>query len=86
MTTAGEVEEPPAETLICFRDGLPIDERLTSIDETLIPPRAASSSLKNRRPGLSDLRTILREEVFRYYPARAEPLRAEWGRGVDRAG
>ena len=79
MTTEGEVEEPPVDTLICFRDGLPIDERLTRIDETLIPPRAASSSLKSRRPGLSDLRTVLREEVFRYYPTQAEPLRAEWG-------
>lgn len=79
MTTEGEVEEPPVETLICFRDGLPIDERLTRIDETLIPPRSASSSVKSRRSGLDALRSALREEVFRYYPAQAEPLRAEWG-------
>lgn len=78
IATEGAVEEPPVETLICFRDGLPIDERLTRIDETLIPPRAASPSAKSRRPGLDALRTVLREEVFRYYPTRAEPLRPEW--------
>jgi cephalosporin-C deacetylase-like acetyl esterase len=79
MTTEGMVEEPPAETLICFRDGLPIDERLTRIDETLIPSHAAASSLKSRRLGLDDLRTVLRGEVFRYYPKEAAPLRPEWG-------
>jgi cephalosporin-C deacetylase-like acetyl esterase len=78
MTTEGLVEEPPAETLICFRDGLPIDERLTRIDETLIPSRAAVPSPRSRAVGLDDLRTVLREEVFRYYPPQAAPLRPEW--------
>ena len=79
MTSEGLVEEPPAETLICFRDGLPIEERLTRIDETLIPSRASSSSPKSRRTELDDLRTVLREQVFRYYPEEAAPLRPDWG-------
>ena len=33
----GPVEEPSPDELICFRNGLPIDERLTRIDEELIP-------------------------------------------------
>ena len=79
IAAEGPVEEPLPETLICFRDGLPIDERLTRIDETLIPSHAAaSSSQKSRRLGLDDLRTVLREEVFRYHPT-AVPLRPEWG-------
>jgi cephalosporin-C deacetylase-like acetyl esterase len=78
MTTEGPVEEPPPETLICFRDGLPIDERLTRIDETLMPSRTASSG-KPRSPGIDALRTVLREEVFRYFPQEPAPLRAEWG-------
>ena len=44
IAAEGPVEEPLPETLICFRDGLPIDERLTRIDETLIPSHAAASS------------------------------------------
>ena len=51
VTTEGPVDEPPPEALICFRDGLPIDERLTRIDEELIPTRAASRSACRRRLG-----------------------------------
>ena len=40
----GPVDEPAAGELICFRNGLPIDERLTRIDEELIPTRATSRS------------------------------------------
>ena len=79
LTAEGPVEEPPSETLICFRDGLPIEERLTRIDETLIPSRAAASSQSGRGLALDGLRTVLRDEVFRYYPKEPAPLQPEWG-------
>jgi cephalosporin-C deacetylase-like acetyl esterase len=68
----GEVDEPSPEELICFRNGLPIDERLTRIDEELIP----MSRVRQRKPG--DLTNLLRSEVFRYFPDKPAPLKPEW--------
>jgi cephalosporin-C deacetylase-like acetyl esterase len=65
-TSEGTVEEPPADALICFRDGLPLDERLTRIDEELIQK---SSPVKP-----PELIATLRNEVFRYFPAHPPPL------------
>ena len=79
IATEGPVDEPPSETLTCFRDGLPIEERLTRIDETLIPSRLTASSQNGRRLGVEELRNVLREEVFRYYPKPPAPLAPEWG-------
>ena len=81
LTEEGPVDEPLPEQLICFRNGLPIDERLTRIDEALFAagsPSAASSS-KGRAGTIDELRTALRTEVFRYFPAQAPPLAPEWG-------
>jgi hypothetical protein len=66
------VELPEPETLVCFREGLPIDERLTRIDEELFPAPQPTS--------LSQLRERLRSEVFRYFPADRTALDAEWGK------
>jgi hypothetical protein len=63
---------PGAAELVCYRNGLPLDERLTSIDETLIPRRPRSGTI-------NQLRTVLRAEVFRYFPAEPVALQPEWG-------
>jgi cephalosporin-C deacetylase-like acetyl esterase len=66
----GPVDEPAAEALVCFRDGLPLQERLTRIDEELIASKPAG--------GLVQLKRVLRDEVFRYFPRDAVPLAPEW--------
>ena len=81
LTEEGPVDDPLPEQLICFRNGLPIDERLTRIDEALFAagsPSSASAS-KTRTGNADDLRNTLGAEVFRYFPAQAPPLAPEWG-------
>jgi cephalosporin-C deacetylase-like acetyl esterase len=81
VTSEGPIDEPAPEELICFRNGLPIDERLTRIDEELIPARPARQPVpaqaRQRRAG--ELTAVLRSEVFRYYPERPAPLQPDWG-------
>src|SRR4029450_9192162 len=72
VTAEGPVEEPKPETLVCFREGLPVDERLTRSDEELIPRR--------RLMKLPELTAVLRSEVFRYFPAENPPLDPHWER------
>ena len=81
LTGEGPVDDPLPEQLICFRNGLPIDERLTRIDEALFTAGSASrgSSSKVRTATADDLRNTLRAEVFRYFPAQPPPLAPEWG-------
>lgn len=74
VTAEGPVFEPPAEALVCFRNGLPIDERLTRIDEALIPLAKPDPSLS--APALA---ALLRREVFRSFPAQPAPLAPVWG-------
>jgi hypothetical protein len=73
----GPVDIPPDEELTCFRDGLPLDERLTRIDEELVQPRHVSRA---------ELLKALREEVFRYFPSQHQPLAAEWSAPVTAQG
>lgn len=81
VTTEGPVHEPPAEALVCFRNGLPIDERLTRIDEELIP-------LANPAPirSASEFATLLRREVFRSFPAQPAPLAPAWDQPTTQRG
>jgi cephalosporin-C deacetylase-like acetyl esterase len=82
VTQEGPVDEPARETLICYRNGLPLDERLSRIDEELIPLRARSTqalSADARRRRVKELTATLREEVFRYFPGRPAPLDPQWG-------
>jgi cephalosporin-C deacetylase-like acetyl esterase len=72
VTSEGEVDEPPNEALVCFRNGLPIDERLTRIDEELIP----MSRVRQQKPG--ELTQHLRGDVFRYFPGKPAPLEPQW--------
>jgi cephalosporin-C deacetylase-like acetyl esterase len=74
VTAEGPVLEPPAEALVCFRNGLPIDERLTRIDEALIPLAGPAPP-----PSAPALAALLRREVFRSFPAQPAPLAPVWG-------
>ena len=76
VTAEGPVDDPRPEDLLCYRNGLPIDERLSRIDETLFP--SGSSAPAFRAKTIDDLRKALRTEVFRYFPARPLPLAPEW--------
>ena len=71
VASEGAVDLPPPESLVCFRDGLPLDERLTRIDEELVS--------QTRVTNLPELTSALRSEVFRYFPEQRLPLEAEWG-------
>jgi cephalosporin-C deacetylase-like acetyl esterase len=70
VTVEGPVEMPGRESLVCFRDGTPLDERLTRVDEELIPQTRIAA-----RPALID---ALTSDVFRYFPKEKPPLAAEW--------
>ncbi len=81
VTREGPVEEPAAGQLVCHRDGLPLDERLTRIDEELIPLRAVSRRplpAQARQRRIEELTAALRDEVFRYYPEQPTPLQPQW--------
>jgi hypothetical protein len=84
----GPVDEPPAQQLICYRQGLPMDERLSRIDEELIPlsPRfAVALNAEARLRRSRELSALLREEVFRYFPEQPLPLDPQWsGKTVAR--
>jgi cephalosporin-C deacetylase-like acetyl esterase len=81
VTAEGPVDQPPVGELVCFRDGLPLNERLSRIDEELILARTVSLEprpAEARRKRLGELTGQLREQVFRYFPAQAAPLDAAW--------
>lgn len=76
VTSERPVDEPPLDQLTCHRRGLPIDERLSRIDEELIPAR--SPSRLGRQQRIRELTGVLRSEVFRYFPERPAPLDPAW--------
>ena len=81
VVSEGPVDVPPADQLVCFRDGLPLDGRLNRIDEELIPLPAftletASAQVREKR--IQKLNGHLRDEVFRYFPKKAAPLEPVW--------
>jgi cephalosporin-C deacetylase-like acetyl esterase len=73
----GPVEEPPVEALLCFRDGLPLGERLSRMDEEFIPSHAARAPVDPARR-TAELAAQLRQEVFRYFPETPPPLEPVW--------
>lgn len=81
LVAEGPVEVPDIAALVCFRNGTPLDERLTRIDEEMIPLHRGGSSVSR-----TELAALLRREVFRYFPAQREPLSAEWGEAETRQG
>lgn len=75
----GPIDEPPAEQLICYRSGIPVDERLTRIDETLFVPPVATGSIQK-------LTDTLRKEVFGYFPQKPAPLDPQWSESTTQQG
>jgi cephalosporin-C deacetylase-like acetyl esterase len=71
VTAEARLENPTPESLVCFREGLPLDERLTRVDEEFIP--------RGRPTTAEALVAALNDEVFRYFPKRQTPLAPEWG-------
>jgi cephalosporin-C deacetylase-like acetyl esterase len=81
VAAEGPIDKPPRESLVCFRDGAPLDERLTRIDEELIPvytPRPGAMA-RNPRERIDAIVSALRTEVFRYFPEKAPALAPVWG-------
>jgi hypothetical protein len=82
VSSEGPIDEPSAEQLMCYRSGLPVDERLTRIDEELIPLAVphiqplSGAALERRR---KELIGQFRNEVFRYFPQHPAALHPEWG-------
>ncbi|MBL8214760.1 MAG: acetylxylan esterase [Bryobacterales bacterium] len=76
----GPIDEPPAERLVCYRIGTPLDERLTRADEALFatspPPLSTAKALAD----------TLRREVFAYFPHTPAPLDPQWGEPVTTQG
>ena len=78
----GAIDTLPPGELVCMRDGLPIDENFTRMDEEFLPlfsyaPRPRSPEELRERS--EELRRILHEEVFRYAPPDGSSLAAELG-------
>jgi len=81
VTSEGPLDIPSADQLVCHRHGLPVDERLTRIDEELIPPHAPSRqalTAHDRQRRIKELTATLRAEVFRYFPEQPPPLQPRW--------
>jgi cephalosporin-C deacetylase-like acetyl esterase len=70
VTAEGPLDDPAPESLVCFREGLPLDERLSRVDEEFIP--------QGRPATLASLTTTLSTDVFRYFPAQKAPLAPQW--------
>ncbi|MBI4660899.1 MAG: acetylxylan esterase [Verrucomicrobia bacterium] len=89
VTAEGPVDDPSANELVCFRDGLPLDERLSRIDEELIATYAyspAPASAQDRETRIKELTGQLRHEVFSFFPKTAAPLRPVWNETIDLQG
>jgi cephalosporin-C deacetylase-like acetyl esterase len=81
VASEGPIDEPPAAALVCHRNGPPLDERLTRIDEELIPARQTTRARK-----ASELVPALRTEVFSYFPGKPLPLDVQWGEEITQQG
>ena len=89
VTSQGPVDLPEAEKLVCFVDGLPLEDRLTRIDEELMPARVLSpgtASPQARERRLEELRGLLRHEVFRDLPKEGARFAPEWSEPVTSQG
>jgi len=82
ITEQGPVNTLPDEQLTCWQSGYPLTERLSRIDEELIPAHKFlpyTLSGHSREARISELTGQLRDEVFRYFPEKAAPLEPVWG-------
>jgi len=80
VAAEGPIDKPGPESLVCFRDGAPIDERLTQIDEELIPAFSpVPTPARARQARINALVGALRTEVFRYFPEKKAAFAPVWG-------
>jgi cephalosporin-C deacetylase-like acetyl esterase len=89
LPAEGTIDAPPDESLLCFRAGLPLDERLTRAVEEFVPPRDLAGDLSSadaRARRIDELVGQLREEVFRYFPREPAALDPRWGESVAELG
>ncbi len=84
LVAEGPIDKPPDESLVCFRNGAPLDERLTQVDEELIPAFAFHPPLARNRPGrIKTLSAALQSEVFRYFPEKDPAFAPVWAEGKE---
>ncbi len=78
ITTEGVIDTLTSDKLTCWLDGFPLREKLSRIDQALIPLWEFSADNLASNPGQrrSELATLLRRESFRYFPEQALPLAA----------
>ena len=70
LTEEGPVDTLPSEKLVCWHKAYPLEERLTRIDEQLIPACSFPSeplSGQARQSRMKELTRHLRSEAFRYF-------------------
>lgn len=82
FTEEGPIDTLTSEKLVCWQDGYPLEERLTRIDEELVPAYSFSReplSGQARENRIKELTGNLRSEVFRYFPAEEAPFEPGWG-------
>ena len=86
VTAEGKIDEPPREELVCFTDGLPVDDRLAHIDENLVPAHRYSLTPASPQCRMRELTGLLRNEVFRSFPKHGVDLAPQWGEPSTRQG
>lgn len=82
FTEEGPVDVPPSDKLVCWQKVYPLEERLTRIDEELIPAYLFSYeplSEQVRKSRIKELISQLRSEVFRYILLEDVPLETKLG-------
>jgi len=80
VTAEGPIDIPPPESLVCFRNGAPIDERLTQIDEEFITAHSpVLTPARDRQERINSLVVALRTEAFRYFPEKKAAFAPVWG-------
>ncbi|MBW7995728.1 MAG: hypothetical protein FVQ81_03965 [Candidatus Glassbacteria bacterium] len=82
FTHEGAIDTLPSDKLACWREGFPLEDRLSRIDEELVPAYSFSLEAPSgpaRENRLRELTEHLRSEVFRFFPAEEAPFEPDWG-------
>ena len=80
FTEEGPVDTLPSDKLVCWQKVYPLEERLTRIDDELIPAYVFSGeplSGQARESRIKELTRHLRSEVFRYISSEEIPFRPD---------
>ena len=80
FTEEGPVDVPPSDKLVCWQKVYPLEERLTRIDDELIPAylfSCKSLSGQARESRIKELTKHLRSEVFHYISSEEIPFESD---------